>query len=166
MNVNDMLHRRNMKMKDTLHKFKRLSTCSITDIEIWNQEQSDSTSSHLGFVNNSKNMILTLYPSEGQPCACVSQWEIEVNNNQRQCFVTHKVKNKTIKTFKANISLIDGNLIIWGKRKNDKNSTEHFEVKLHVVNKEYQSKYKLEGTLSCRTDAHSNFEQTHDVIYV
>ena len=72
-----------------------------------------------------------------------------------------------LETFKANIIIKNNLFIIWGKKRNDKNIKEDFELQMRVVNKNRQSKLKLEGFLGrkCKKES-GDFEETHHVLIV
>lgn len=117
---------------------------------------------------NTKNLVLKLYPADGQPCASVTTWDVDIcRKDISKCRVTHKSKTNILETFKANIIIKNNLFIIWGKKRNDKNIKEDFELQMHVVNKNRQSKLKLEGFLGrkCKKEG-GEFEETHHVLIV
>lgn len=155
-------------MKDALHKFKRLSSCSFGDVDLWKEECGQST-----FIVNDtgngyrKNLILTLYPCDGQPCACVATWEINFLEkcHKKLYTVTHRIKETIKGHFKANVSLLDNEILIWGKRKINKNLTEFFKLTLTNAGKRHQSRFvEMEGILYSRSTEEEAFQETFEVL--
>lgn len=119
-------------------------------------------------LDNRKNLVLKLYPADGQPCASVTTWEVDMcRKDISKCRVTHKMKTNIVGKFKANIIIKNNMFIIWGRKHNEKNMKEDFELQMHIVNKNRQSKLKLEGFLGrkCKKED-GDFEETHHVLMV
>ena len=151
----------------TLSQIKRIFSQS-------NVNETDENGNDILSTNKTKELIdrhltLKLYPAEGQPCACVTTWEVDIcRKNISKCKVTHRSNNKILKQFKANILIKNNLLTIWGTKQNDKNLKENFELQLHVVSNDYHNdKIKLEGVLGKKqNNAKDNFEPTHHVLIV
>lgn len=168
MGLIDTFYREDHRVKDALHKFKRLSSCSFGDVDLWKEECEQST-----FIVNDtgngyrKNLILTLYPCDGQPCACVATWEINFLEkcHKKLYTVTHRIKETIKGHFKANVSLLDNEILIWGKRKNNKNLTEFFKLTLTNAGKRHQSRFvEMEGILYSRSTEEETFQETFEVL--
>lgn len=116
---------------------------------------------------------MNLYPSEGQPCACVCSWEVtmmkRVPGKTRKCKIVHTNRAREIRAFTGRITIFEDKIAIWGSIKDGHESGEDFEVTLYKPTNGYFSEgHMLEGSLMRGNRKNKNNkglnELTHDVI--
>lgn len=156
-------------VKDSLYHFKRLSTCSWDDFDISLAEDSYCISETLNIKEN--KFILNLYPSEGQPCACVCTWDITLSESvpgkTRKCKISHRVRSLEVREFFGRISLIDKEIKIWGTIPDNRKNGEDFELILEKPTHKISNELILEGSLKRGyLKKPDSLERTHEVILV
>jgi len=63
-------------VRDSIHQFKRLSSCSWDEFDISNYADENNVIETQKFLLRQNKIKMNLYPSDGQPCACVCSWEV------------------------------------------------------------------------------------------
>lgn len=156
-------------VKDSLHQFKRLSACSWDEFDMSATAENQIIETQKFKLQQNKFKI-NLYPSEGQPCSCVYNWEItlmkKVPGKTRKCKIVHKVRTKEIRAFTGRITVFEDKIAIWGTIKDGREEGDDFELTLtSPTSEKYYTERFLEGALmrGNRKKAET-FEQTHDII--
>ena len=168
-NMNEVRRRSGNFVKDSLHQFKRLSSCSWDEFDM-NATENKITETEKFSISKNK-FKLNLYPSEGQPCSCVCNWEVtllkKIPGKTRKCKIVHNIRTKEIRVFNGRITIFDDKIVIWGTIKDGRETGEDFELTLTTpVNGRQSSSHFLEGSLlrGNRSKKLKDYEQTHDVI--
>lgn len=159
-------------VKDSLYQFKRLSTCSWDEFDISTFTTESNTVMEIQKLKLKQNRIkLNLYPSEGQPCACVCSWDVallkKAPGKDRKCKIVHTNRAREIRAFTGRITIFEDKIAIWGTIKDGCEAGEDFELTLTTpVNGYYADGHLLEGVLlrGNRKKKDQVFEQTHDAI--
>lgn len=159
-------------VKDSIHQFKRLSSCSWDEFDMSSFANENNVIETPKFQTRQNKIKMNLYPSEGQPCACVCTWEVtmmkKVPGKARKCKIVHTNRAHEIRAFTGHITIFEDKIAIWGSIKDRHESGENFELTLSKPAKEFCSEgHLLEGLLmrGNRKNKDSEvFEVTHDVI--
>lgn len=164
-------------VKDSIHQFKRLSSCSWDEFDVSNfADENDVMESQKFQLRHNNQIKMNLYPSDGQPCACVCSWEVTLTKKlpgkTRKCKIVHTNRAHEIRAFTGRITVFEDKIAIWGSIKDGHTAGEDFELTLtKPANGYYADGHLLEGFLmrGSRKQKANNInnelsEQTHDVI--
>lgn len=164
-------------VKDSIHQFKRLSSCSWDEFDVSNfGDENDVMESQKFQLRHNNKIKMNLYPSDGQPCACVCSWEVTLTKKlpgkTRKCKIVHTNRAHEIRAFTGRITVFEDKIAIWGSIKDGHTAGEDFELTLtKPANGYYADGHLLEGFLmrGNRKQKANNInnelsEQTHDVI--
>jgi len=159
-------------VKDSIHQFKRLSSCSWDEFDMSSFADENCVIETQKFQLRQNKIKMNLYPSDGQPCACVCSWEVtlmkKVPGKTRKCKIVHTNRAHEIRAFTGRITIFDDKIAIWGTIKDGHDSGEDFELTLtKPANGYYSEGHLLEGLLmrgNRKSKSSELVEQTHDVI--
>ena len=160
-------------VRDSIHQFKRLSSCSWDEFDISNYADENDVIETQKFQLRQNKIKMNLYPSDGQPCACVCSWEVTLTKKlpgkTRKCKIVHTNRAHEIRAFTGRITVFEDKIAIWGSIKDGHAGGEDFELTLTKPADGYYSEgHLLEGFLMRGNRSKKGTgelqEQTHDVI--